>query len=444
MLTNTLLQGLLLLGLTSSATAWLPKEKLFPKLAARSGNHRHGARHIDYERNSRATLLPRDEDDHNITARWLPASGKIRGVNLGGLFIVEPWMMPDEWNTMGCSAYGSEFDCVSGLGQQAANAAFQKHWASWITQDDINQIASLGLNTIRIPVGYWMKEDLVYSDSEHFPQGGYDALVQVAGWASDAGLYIIIDHHGAPGAQVANNAFTGQLAPTPGFYQDYQFERGYEFLEWMTNNIHTNNAFRNVGALEIVNEPVHISDNANDASYLINTFYPTAWQRIRAAESKLGITDNNKLHIQMMNAKWGTGDPNAALTDLTFAAYDDHRYVKYDSSVATNRAAYLAASCADDRSGNTPTIVGEWSLSVADAAQDSSDFSLNDADAAQWYQKWWAAQVLAYEKVDGWIYWTWKVNKIGGQNDWRWGYQQAVAAGAIPQDAGSAASINPC
>jgi hypothetical protein len=92
MLANTLLQGLLLLGLTSSATAWLPKDKLFPKIA-RSANHRHGARHIDYERNSRATLLPRDENDQNITARWLPAKGIIRGVNLGGLFIVEPWMM---------------------------------------------------------------------------------------------------------------------------------------------------------------------------------------------------------------------------------------------------------------------------------------------------------------------------------------------------------------
>jgi hypothetical protein len=157
------------------------------------------------------------------------------------------------------------------------------------------------------------------------------------------------------------------------------------------------------------------SDNADEASYLINTFYPTAWQRIRAAEATLGIADNNKLHIQMMNAKWGSGDPDAALTDLTFAMYDDHRYVKYDTSVAENRAAYLAASCADDRSGNTPTVVGEWSLSVADDAQDSSDFSLNNADAAQWYQKWWAAQVLAYEKVDGWIYWTWKVNNIGGQ-----------------------------
>lgn len=68
-----------------------------------------------------------------------------------------------------------------------------------------------GLNTIRIPVGYWIKEDIVYSDSEHFPQGGLSYLEQVCGWASDAGFYIIIDLHGAPGAQVPKNADTGQV-----------------------------------------------------------------------------------------------------------------------------------------------------------------------------------------------------------------------------------------
>lgn len=91
---------------------------------------------------------------------WLPAADKIRGVNLGGQFIIEPWMMGDAWNAMGCGGQQSEFDCVSHLGQTAANAAFQNHWNTWITQDDIRQIASLNLNTIRIPVGYWIKEDL--------------------------------------------------------------------------------------------------------------------------------------------------------------------------------------------------------------------------------------------------------------------------------------------
>ena len=145
--------------------------------------------------------------------RSLP-SGKIRGVNLGSLFVFEPWMASSEWNRIGCGSYASEFDCVSGLGQTAANTAFQDHWTNWITQTDIQNIASLGLNTIRVPVGYWMREDIVYSDSEHFPQGGFDALARLCGWAKAAGLYVIIDMHGAPGAQVAGNPDTGQVSPS--------------------------------------------------------------------------------------------------------------------------------------------------------------------------------------------------------------------------------------
>ena len=150
-------------------------------------------------------------EDSNETTRWLPNNLPIRGVNLGSQFIIEPWMANDEWTSMGCSGQASEFDCVSKLGQAQANAAWAKHWSTWTTKDDISQMKSYGLNAIRIPVGYWIREDLVFSDSEHFPQGGLHYLEQICGWASDAGFYIIIDLHGAPGAQVAKNADTGQV-----------------------------------------------------------------------------------------------------------------------------------------------------------------------------------------------------------------------------------------
>jgi aryl-phospho-beta-D-glucosidase BglC (GH1 family) len=120
-------------------------------------------------------------------------------------------MAGNEWSIMGCGDAASEFDCVVQLGQDAANSAFQAHWARWIVRDDLVQMQSYGLNTIRIPVGYWMREDLVY-DYEHFPQGGLPYLEQLCGWASDLGFYIIMDLHGAPGAQVAGNADTGQVS----------------------------------------------------------------------------------------------------------------------------------------------------------------------------------------------------------------------------------------
>ncbi|KAL2866207.1 glycoside hydrolase family 5 protein [Aspergillus lucknowensis] len=371
------------------------------------------------------------------TLAWLPGSdsGKIRGVNLGTHFIFEPWISDEVWSSMGCAGQNSEFDCVLALGQDAADAAFAEHWGSWITQDDISLMREYGLNTIRIPVGYWMKEDLVYGDSEHFPRGGLQYLEQVVGWASGAGMYIIMDLHGAPGAQQPNQPFTGQYAPTAGFYQDFQYERALEFVEWMTTTIHQNEKFRNVGMIELVNEPVQ---DVDQAATMRSSYYPDAFARIRDAEASLGVSEANALHIQMMNEKWGSGDPTESLPDTTVAAYDDHRYLKWDGSVAVDKESYIAASCADDRGGNTPTIVGEWSLSVPDDVQWSGDW--DPASNAEFYARWFAAQVIAYEKQLGWVFWTWRAD-LG---DYRWSYKDAVEAGVIPKDLDSIYDNSPC
>lgn len=83
-------------------------------------------------------------------------------------------------------------------------------------------------------------------------------------------------------------------------------------------------------------------------------------------------------------------------------------------------------------------------MSVADDAEWGDEFTLNRTDAAAWYRRWWAAQVIAYEKQAGWIFWTWKANWIGGRDEWRWAYQAAVAAGAIPRNPEDAFSMGAC
>lgn len=101
--------------------------------------------------------LPTDQG-RSLSAFTNGNTTKIRGVNLGSHFIVEPWMAYSEWvNTMGCkdssgNQYRSEWDCVQGLGQDAANEVFKKHWQTWITEEDISTMAEYGLNTIYIAV----------------------------------------------------------------------------------------------------------------------------------------------------------------------------------------------------------------------------------------------------------------------------------------------------
>jgi aryl-phospho-beta-D-glucosidase BglC (GH1 family) len=138
-------------------------------------------------------------------------SHKIRGVNLGSLFIVEPWMSSNTWKSMGCDDTKSEWDCVVSLGQEKANAAFQNHWNTFITADDFDKMKSYGINTVRIPVGHWFVEETIIA-GENWPRGGMQYLDKVAGLAASRDIDVIIDLHGAPGVQVANNAFTGHVS----------------------------------------------------------------------------------------------------------------------------------------------------------------------------------------------------------------------------------------
>lgn len=125
-------------------------------------------------------------------------------------------MANDAWSSMGCGGTNDEWKCVESIGQEAADAAFATHWDTWITQEDITTIAGYGLNTIRVPVGFWIKEDLVRED-EHYPRGGLEYLDRLVGWAKDAGLYVIMDLHGGPGSQYPNQQFTGHVRPLPLF-----------------------------------------------------------------------------------------------------------------------------------------------------------------------------------------------------------------------------------
>jgi aryl-phospho-beta-D-glucosidase BglC (GH1 family) len=148
-------------------------------------------------------------------------SWKIRGVNLGGWLISEPWMLgEDEWiTTMGCNNLplyqNSEFDCVAALtaskGKAAADAAFNGHYSRWITTDHIQQIHDAGLNTIRIPIGYWSLPSIVDS-SEHFPTMDLSYLDNIIAKADSLGMFVVIDLHGAPGAQKVQDPFTGQVS----------------------------------------------------------------------------------------------------------------------------------------------------------------------------------------------------------------------------------------
>lgn len=196
----------------------------------------------------------------------------------------------------------------------------------------------------------------------------------------------------------------------------------------MTTRIHTDGRYRNVGMLELLNEPIP------GQSSLIAEYYPTAYSRIRKRESELNVQTADALTIQFMNTNWGAGNPRQNLPSDAFGlAFDSHIYPKYDPAQEASQAAYLSRSCNEDvdSDGDNPVIVSEWSISVKTEREHDADFEVGSGNNADFYRRWFAAQVMAYEKGLGWVFWSWKVE---GPIDYRWGYRQAVEAGIIPRN----------
>ena len=85
---------------------------------------------------------------------------KLRGVNLGGWLVLEPWVTPSlfyqfEGKPPPQTAMDHYTFC-SILGPREGNRQLREHWRKWVTEDDLRALVDQGINTLRIPVGDWM------------------------------------------------------------------------------------------------------------------------------------------------------------------------------------------------------------------------------------------------------------------------------------------------
>lgn len=124
---------------------------------------------------------------------------KVRGVNLGGWFVLEPWITPSlfsQWSDG--NSVVDEYGYTQALGSQEAYNRLNSHWSSWFQESDFAAIAAAGLNHVRIPIGYWA---LVPQSGDPYVQGQLPHLDNAIGWARNHGLKVLLDIHGLPGSQ---------------------------------------------------------------------------------------------------------------------------------------------------------------------------------------------------------------------------------------------------
>jgi hypothetical protein len=141
-------------------------------------------------------------------ARFVDPSGApvtLKGCNLGNYLLLEPWMFG------GCITARDQADIFSTLadrfGPDRRDQLLGIYRSSYITPRDFELIKSFGFNVVRLPFHY----SLIQDDTPPYaikPNAfvHFDRLLEMA---DAAGVYVILDLHGAPGGQ-SKDMPTGQ------------------------------------------------------------------------------------------------------------------------------------------------------------------------------------------------------------------------------------------
>ncbi len=348
------------------------------------------------------------DDEGNHAASHSAMSGAVAAVNLGAWMVLEKWIVPSVFQGLKAE---DEYSLGLELGAAKASELLRRHRDTWITEKDFQWIANHGLNTVRLPIGYWA----VMPEAPYVNAG--ETLTKALQMAARYKLGVIVDLHGAPGSQNGwdHSGHAGAL----NWPQPKNVEHTLKVIDNLASICEAHPC---VVGIELLNEPrwdvpleilkdyyqrgygvvrKHIA--ANRAAVVIHdSFRPTAWSNFMQAPE----FDNVILDTHMYQC---------------FTAEDQTRNLTGQIGYALNdRATQLTAMAKE-----LPILVGEWSLALSG----STWSGLNRLQQSAGNRGYAAAQLLSYTATRGWSFWTLKTEGGGG-----WSLQDCVKQGWMPSN----------
>ena len=112
-----------------------------------------------------------------------------------------------------------EYDVASGWGNtNNARQILERHWDTWIQDSDFAYLRSIGINTIRLPIGYWTLgpsfcAGTPFEDVSDVYANSWPRVLRAIKTAEKYGIGVLVDLHGAPGSQ--NGKFNSSLPSWP-------------------------------------------------------------------------------------------------------------------------------------------------------------------------------------------------------------------------------------
>ena len=315
----------------------------------------------------------------------------LRGVNLGGWLEWQAWMCPvDSSKSLrdgnpGHNGYDFEVRRLlrKRFGKEAADELVRTYEESWITARDLDHIAALGLNAVRLPFGY---ATLLDEDGSWRK----DAFVRMDWCVREAwrrGIYTIIDFHAflPPGAN--------QDGGVSGYWANAEQQAETVRIWSRVAGHYRGNAA--VACYDLLNEPTNsaLHGQPGPGAKVVCGLYDRLYQAIRRVDPE---------HVIAMEGVWDwktLRDPRQAGYEnvvYSFHWYNWGAKTTAERNQATDRD--VAAMREMFRSWNVPAFIGEFNL-------------FGDREA-------WQHAIARYDEAGlNWTMWSYK-HKDSGSNSW--------------------------
>lgn len=311
----------------------------------------------------------------------------LHGINLGGWLVEEMWMTP--WvQDPGGTPYQRVEDhetlwsvLTQRLGLSAALNVRSAYRNAWIQVDDFRRIREAGFNHVRLPFIYDILDE----------PNGIDWLRRAVWNANAAGLYVVLDMHGAPGSQNEWD-HSGRVGRNRFFYEEAHIVKAEQVWAALAGEFGSNPG---VIAFDLLNEPAGAPDAAT-----LHQVHNRLYQAIRAeAPNTMIIVEDGYKGFETMPALNQYGWSNVI--------YSTHLY-NFDATSSQAHLdaleAQLPALLAVRNARNVPIYIGEFNLEPH-----------NSPEVMVRYTR------IMTDNQFGWAMWTYKTVKADGPMNF-WGY----------------------
>lgn len=341
------------------------------------------------------------------------------GVNMGSWFVNEKWMNGaifkcahdgEQGELAIPRGYGTSLD-----GIKSARARLEQHWDTWITKDDFAHLKEMGVNAVRIPIGYWnlpesrFLKDTPFENYTEVYKNSWKYVRRAIKYANDNDIGVMLDLHGAYGSQNGQSN-SGFNKFNVDFYNGDNRNRTTDALSWIVRDLQS---MPNMIGLELLNEAKN--DGGKDVDLLLE-WYKNALDKIREIG---GTTADFPLYVSDSFAPRRAADLVAGRKDFT--VQDTHKYYAFtnnDQSAKeiTNDVKTSARKTMVDITDTVEDryIIGEWSCALSPSST-SSDQDTKVQELSDFC----TAEIDTYRNVtSGMFFWSYRFANCDDNVGW--------------------------